>query len=47
MIVFAVLFGGSFACAEDRLVQVCVRDEHDNAIADARVQVQGGSSQAG
>jgi outer membrane receptor protein involved in Fe transport len=42
-----MVFGISLACAEDRSVQVCVRDEQGNAIADARVQVQGGSSQAG
>jgi outer membrane receptor protein involved in Fe transport len=47
LIVFAALFGSSLARAEDRSVQVCVRDEQGSAIADARVQVQGGSSQAG
>jgi outer membrane receptor protein involved in Fe transport len=45
--VVGLLFGGSFACAEERAVQVCVRDEQGNAIVDARVQVQGGSSQVG
>ena len=45
--VIGLLIGSSLACAEDRSVQVCVRDEQGTAIADARVQVQGGSSQAG
>jgi outer membrane receptor protein involved in Fe transport len=45
--VVGLLIGSSLAYAEDRSVQVCVRDEQGNAIADARVQVQGGSSQAG
>jgi outer membrane receptor protein involved in Fe transport len=45
--VVGLLIGSSLACAEDRPVQVCVRDEQGTAIADARVQVQGGSSQAG
>jgi outer membrane receptor protein involved in Fe transport len=40
-------FGGSLACAEERPVQVCVHDEQGAAIADAKVQVQGGSAQAG
>jgi outer membrane receptor protein involved in Fe transport len=47
MAVVALLTGSSLAGAEDRSVQVCVRDEQGNAIVDARVQVQGGSSQAG
>ena len=45
--VVVLLFGGSFACAEERAVQVCVHDEQGNAIVDAQVQVQGGSSQVG
>lgn len=43
----ALGFYGSFAFAEERPVQVCVRDERGAAIADARVQVQGGSAQSG
>ena len=42
-----LVFGGSFGLAEDRSVQVCVRDEQGASISDARVQVQGGSSQGG
>jgi outer membrane receptor protein involved in Fe transport len=45
--VVGLSFGDSLARAEDRSVQVCVRDEQGAAVADARVQVQGGSSQAG
>jgi len=47
LVVVSLLFGSSLARAEERAVQVCVRDEQGNAIADARVQVQGGSSQVG
>jgi outer membrane receptor protein involved in Fe transport len=45
--VVGLSFGDSLARAEDRSVQVCVRDEQGAAITDARVQVQGGSSQSG
>jgi outer membrane receptor protein involved in Fe transport len=47
MLVAGLLFGGSLACAQDRPVQVCVHDEQGAAIVGARVQVQGGSSEAG
>jgi outer membrane receptor protein involved in Fe transport len=42
----ALLFGPSLAHAQQRPIQVCVRDERGVAIADARVQVQGGSAQS-
>src|ERR1700722_10287455 len=41
-----LLFSGLLAHAAQRPVQICVHDEQGNDLANARVQVQGGSSQA-
>ena len=44
--VAGLFLSGSLMRAQERAVQVCVRDEQGAAVSDARVQVQGGSSQA-
>ena len=56
LVMFGVVFGvflssmaGGMAAEDvrERLVQVCARDEQGNAVADAAVQVEGGSGQRG
>jgi hypothetical protein len=42
----SLLLSGIYAQAADKLVQVCVRDEHGAAISEAHIQVQGGPAES-
>jgi hypothetical protein len=46
MALAGLLLTGVHGRAQDRLVQVCVRDERGMAISDARVQAQGGAAES-